>query len=78
MIGNSNDEANFRHKLSLTNRQVSNLCKAFTNDLSANTKLSKNHLSKITHSGGFLGRLPRPWIKTNLPLMKNLRVSWYS
>ena len=29
MIGNSDDEANFPHKLWLTNRQVANLRKAF-------------------------------------------------
>ena len=31
MIGNSDDEANFPHKLLLTNRQVANVCKAFAN-----------------------------------------------
>ena len=40
MIGNSNDETNFPHKLFLTNKQVANLCKAFGNNLSANIKLS--------------------------------------
>ena len=39
MIGDN--EANFPHKLLLTNRQVSNLLKAFSNLLSADTKLSK-------------------------------------
>ena len=39
MIGD--DETNFPHKLLLTNRQVSNLLKAFSNLLSADTKLSK-------------------------------------
>ena len=33
MIGNSDDETNFPHKLLLTNRQVTNLRKAFANDL---------------------------------------------
>ena len=33
MIGNSDDEANFPHKLLLTNRQVANLRKAFANNL---------------------------------------------
>ena len=42
MIGNSDDAAKFPHKLLLTNREVANLCKAFTNYLSADTKLSKN------------------------------------
>ena len=33
MIGNSDDEANFRHKLLLTNIQLTNLRKAFPNYL---------------------------------------------
>ena len=33
MIGNSDDEANFPHKLLLTNRQVANVCKAFANHI---------------------------------------------
>ena len=39
MIGD--DETNFPHKLLLTNRQVSNLRKAFANCLSTDIKLSK-------------------------------------
>ena len=72
MIGNSNDETNFPHKLLLTNRQVANLRKAFTNYLSTDVKLSKAQLSKTIQSGGFLGRLLSPLLKTGLPLMKNL------
>ena len=72
MIGNSNDETNFPHKLLLTNRQVANLRKAFTNYLSTDVKLSKTQLSKMIQSGGFLGRLLSPLLKTGLPLMKNL------
>ena len=34
MIGNSDDETNFPHKLLLTNRQVVNLRKAFANHTS--------------------------------------------
>ena len=41
VIGNSNDETNFPHKLLLTNRQVSRLHKALANNFSANIKLSK-------------------------------------
>ena len=41
MIGNSNDEANFSHKLLLSNRQVANLRKDFANYLSTDIKLSK-------------------------------------
>ena len=37
----SDNEANFPHKLLLTNTQVSNLRKAFANNSSANIKLSK-------------------------------------
>ena len=65
-------ETNFPHELLLTNRQVSNLCKAFANHLSANIKLSKTQLSKIIQSGGFLGRLLGPLLKTGLPLIKNV------
>ena len=39
MIGDN--ESNFPHKLLLTNRQVADLCKASTNYLSADIKLSK-------------------------------------
>ena len=41
MIGDSNDEANFPHELLLTDRQISSMRKAFSNDSSANIKLSK-------------------------------------
>ena len=57
VVGNSNDEINFRQKLLLTNRQISGLCKAFANNSSANMKLSKTQLSKIGQPGVFLGRL---------------------
>ena len=55
MIGNSNDdEANFPHKLLLTDRQVAKIHETFANNLSANVKLSKTQLSKIMQSDGFL------------------------
>ena len=41
MVGNSDDETNFPHKVLLTNRQVANLCKAFANNSTTNIKLSK-------------------------------------
>ena len=72
MIGNSDDETNFPHKLLLTNRQVANLRKAFANYTSVNIKLSKTQLSKMIQSGGFLGRLLGPLLKTGLPLIKNV------
>ena len=70
MIGDN--ETNFPHKLSLTNRQVSNLRKAFVNHLSPDIKLSKTQLSKMIQTGGFLGRLLGPLLKTGLPLMKSV------
>ena len=72
MIGNSDDEINFPHKLLLTNRQVANLCKAFANYTSVDIKVSKTQLSKTIQSGGFLGRLLGPLLKTGLALMKNV------
>ena len=70
MIGDNDN--NFPHKLLLTNRQVSNLRKASANNLSANIKLSKTQLSKMIQSGGFLGRLLGPLLKTGLPLISNV------
>ena len=72
LIGNSNDETNFLHKLSLTNRQATILLKAFANYLSANIQLSKAQLSKMIQSGGFLGILLGPLLKVGLPLIKNV------
>ena len=66
------DEINFPHKLLLTNRQVTNLCKAFANKLSTDIKLSKTQLSKMVQLGGFLGRLLGPLLKTGPPLIKNV------
>ena len=71
MIGNSDDKTNFPHKLLLTNRQVANLRKAFANCTSTDIKLSKTQLSKMIQSGGFLGKLLGPLLKTGLPLMKS-------
>ena len=71
VVGDSNDENNFLPKLLLTKTQVSKLCKAFSNNSSANIKSSKTQLHKIGQSG-FLGRLLGPLLKTGLPLMKNV------
>ena len=72
MVGNSIDNTNFPHELLLTNRQVTNIRQAFANHSSTNIKLSKTHLSKMIQSGGFLGRLLGPLLKTGLPLMKSV------
>ena len=69
MIGSN--ETNFLHKL-LTNWQVSSLRKAFANHLSTDIKLPETQLSKMIQSGGFLGRLLGPLLKTGLPLIKNV------
>ena len=57
VLGDYNDENDYPQKLLLTNTQVSRLCKVFSNNSSANIKLSKTQLHKIGQSGGFLGRL---------------------
>ena len=72
IIGNSNDETNFPHRLLLTNTYVSRLHKSFANNSSANIKLTKTQLYKIGQSGGFLGRLLVPLLKTGLPLIRSL------
>ena len=41
VIGGSNNELNFPHKLLLTDTQVLRLCQAFVNNSSASIKLSK-------------------------------------
>ena len=72
VVGDSNDENNFPHKLLLTNTQVLKLSKAFTNSSSANVKLSKTQLHKTEQSRGFLGRLLGQLLKTGLPLIGNV------
>ena len=72
VVGDSNDENNFPHKLSLTDTQILKLRKIFANNSSANIKLSKTQLYKIGQSGGFLGRRLGPLLKTGLPLTGNV------
>ena len=72
VIGNSDDETNFPHKSSLTNRQVADLCNVFANNSSTDTKLSTTQLFKMIQSGGFLCRFFGPLLKTRLPLMENV------
>ena len=52
LIGSSNDETNFPHKLLLTDQQVSKIRKAFPNGSLANIKFLKTQLSKNAQSGG--------------------------
>ena len=72
MVGNSNDNTNFPHELLLTNRQVANIRKAFAKNTSTDIKLSKTQLSKTIQSGGCLGRLLGPLLKTGLSLIKSV------
>ena len=72
MIADSNDETNFPHELLLTDRQISGIRKAFSNNSSVDIKFSKTQLSKIIQSVGFLGKLFGPLLKTGLPLIKNV------
>ena len=44
----------------------------FSNNSSANVKLSKTQLHKIGKLGGFLNRLLGPLLKTVLPFVKNV------
>ena len=53
MIRNSDDETNFPHKLLLSNRQVANLRKAFSNHTSTDIRFSKAQLTKM-QKGVFL------------------------
>ena len=72
IVGDSNDETSFPHRLSLTNTHVTNLRKAFANGSSANIKLSKSQLHKIGKSGLLLGSLLGSLKKSGLPLTGNL------
>ena len=69
---NGSNETNFPHELLLTDRQVSNIRKTFSNNSSADIKLSKTQLSKMVRLGGFLSRLLGPLFKTGLPSIKNV------
>ena len=60
------------HELLLTTRQKTKLRNAFNNNMSTDLKLSRAQISKIIQSGGVLGRLLGPLLKTGLPLIKNV------
>ena len=70
MISNSDGEANFPHKLLLTNRQVSNIRKAFANLTSTDIKFSKAQLTKM-QKDRFL-RFLAPLLKSGLSLLKSV------
>ena len=55
---------NLSHELLLTTRQKAKVRNAFNNNMSADLKLSKAQINKIIQSGGFLGKLVGPLLKT--------------
>ena len=63
---------NLPHELLLTTRQKTKIRNAFNNNTSTNIKFSKTQINKIIQSGGFLGKLLGPLLKTGLPLIKNV------
>ena len=56
----------------MTTRQKIKIRNAFNNNTSTDIKLSKAQFNKVIQSGGFLGRLLGPLLKTGLPLIKNI------
>ena len=48
------------------------MVKAFSNNSTANTKLSKSKLHEIDQSGGFVGRLLGQLLKTGFSLLQNV------
>ena len=72
MVRDSNDQTNFPHEFLLKDRQVFSIRKAFAHNSSVDIKFSKPQLSKMIQSGGFLGKLVGPLLKTGLPLIKNV------
>ena len=63
---------NLPHELLLTTRQTTKLRNAIENNLQTDIKLSKAQISKIIQSGGFLGKILGPLLKTGLPLLKSV------
>ena len=63
---------NLPHELLLTTRQTTKLGNAIENNMSTDIKLNKAQISKITQSGGFLGKLLGPLLKNGLPLLKSV------
>ena len=70
VVGDTNDENNFLHKLLLTNTKFQRFVKLL--QIIPQLKLSKTQLHKIGQLGGFLGRLLGPLLKNGLPLIGNV------
>ena len=63
---------NLPRELLLSTRQTTKLRNAIENNMSTDIKLSRAQISKIIQSGRFLAKLLGPFLKTGLPLTKNL------
>ena len=63
MIGSSNDETNFPHKLLLTDTKI---CKDFANGSNGNIKFSKTQFSKMVQSGEFISLLHNSFVSKNI------------
>ena len=63
---------NLPHELFLTTRQRTKLRNAIEINMSTDIKLCKAQISKIIKSGGFLGKIFGPLLKTGLPLLKSV------
>ena len=63
---------NLPHELLLKTRQTIKLRNAIENNLQTDIKLSKAQISKIIQSGGFLGKILGPLLKTGLALLKSV------
>ena len=61
---------NLSHELFLTAGQTTKPRNAIENNMSTDIKLSKAQISKIIQSGGFLGKILGPLLKTGLSLLK--------
>ena len=60
------------HEILLTTTQITKLRNAIENNMSTDIKLPKAQISKVTPSGGFLGRLLGPLLKTGLSSLTNV------
>ena len=63
---------NLPHELLLATGQTTKPRNAIENNMSTDIKLPKSQISKTIQSGGFLGKLLGPSLKTGLPLIKNV------
>ena len=62
------NSGNLPHELLLTQRQITKSRNNIENNLQTDIKLSKAQIPKIIQSGGFLGKLLGPLLKTRFSL----------